>query len=278
MSALADIAVPSGAEARACPHCGAREAKRLTHLSRDGWRIVQCAVCGFVYLENPPGHAALSEAFAWEKGLDAEKDRRLKTAPAMYGVDYATRFRTGLFQRSDMAKYVDWFEAEKHGGGAVLDIGCAQGDRIEPPFTPYGIEISKALAEKADAEMRARGGQCLHGPGAEAIWGFDEALFDGIVMRSYLEHEEEPMKVLKGAHRALKPTGAVYVKVPNYGSANRVVTGRNWCGIRLPDHVNYFTPSSLKAMAAKAGFSTQIKNPWNLMFDDNIHALLRRAS
>ncbi|MEM9764904.1 MAG: class I SAM-dependent methyltransferase [Pseudomonadota bacterium] len=277
MSAEADIAAPA-AEARACPHCGAREAEVLVHLSRDGWRIVQCAVCGFVYLENPPGHAALSEDFAWEKGLDAEKDRRLKTAPAMYGVDYATRFRTGLFQRSDMAKYVDWFEAERHGGGNVLDIGCAQGDRIEPPFTPYGIEISKALAEEADANMRACGGQCLHGPGAEAIWGFEEALFDGIVMRSYLEHEEAPLKVLKGARRALKPTGAVYVKVPNYGSVNRRVTGKNWCGIRLPDHVNYFTPSSLRDMAAKAGFSMQIKNPLNLMFDDNIHALLRRAA
>jgi len=263
---------------RACPLCEARGGRDLTALSRDGWRIVECAACGFVHLANPPGHAALSEDFAWEKGLDAEKDRRLEAAPAMYGVDYATRFRTGLFQRTDMRKYVDWFDAERNGGGAVLDIGCAQGDRIGPPFTPYGIEISKALADQADANMRARGGRCLHGPGAEAIWGFEPELFDGIVMRSYLEHEEAPLKVLRGAHRALKPTGAVYVKVPNYGSVNRMATGKNWCGIRLPDHVNYFTPKSLRAMAAKAGFSMEIKNPLNLVFDDNIHALLRRTS
>ena len=151
MTAQPHIEAAAAAADRACPLCEAQGAKPLPGISREAWRIAQCASCGFVHLKNPPGHEALSEDFAWEKGLDAEKDRRLATAPAMYGVDYATRFRTGLFQRSDMAKYVDWFEAEKHGGGNVLDIGCAQGDRIEPPFTPYGIEISKALAEEADA-------------------------------------------------------------------------------------------------------------------------------
>lgn len=259
---------------RACPLCGGGEAAELPRYSREGWRVARCAGCGFVYLANPPGHAALSEDFAWEKGLDAEKARRLKAAPAMYGIDYATRFRTGLFQKTDMQKYVAWFG----NGGNVLDIGCAQGDRIGPPFTPYGIEISKALAEEADANMRARGGRCVHGPGAEAIGAFEPGLFDGIVMRSYLEHEEQPLKVLEGAHRALKATGAVYVKVPNWGSVNRRVTGGKWCGVRLPDHVNYFTPASLRAMAAKAGFEMEIKNPLNLPFDDNIHALLRKRA
>lgn len=259
---------------RDCPLCGGRRAADLPRYSREGWRIVQCAGCGFVFLDNPPGHAALSEEFAWEKGLDAEKARRLKAAPLMYGVDYATRFRNGLFQRTDMQKYVDWFGA----GGNVLDVGCASGGRITAPFTPFGIEISRALAERADADMRARGGRCVHGPGAEAIWEFEPGLFDGIVMRSYLEHEEQPLRVLEGAHRALKDSGAVYVKVPNWGSVNRRVTGGQWCGVRLPDHVNYFTPASLRAMARRAGFGVEIKNPLNLAFDDNIHALLRKRA
>lgn len=259
---------------RPCPLCGEARATDLPRYGRGGWRIVACAGCGFTFLANPPGHEALSEDFAWEKGLDAEKTRRLAAAPALYGLDYATRFRTGVLQRTDMQKYLDWFGP----GGNVLDIGCASGGRITAPFTPWGIEISKALAERADADMRARGGRCLHGPGADAIWNFDPGLFDGIVMRSYLEHEEQPLRVLQGAHRALKDTGAIYVKVPNWGSVNRRLTGPTWCGIRLPDHVNYFTPASLRAMAAKAGFDLTVKNPLNLSFDDNIHALLRKRA
>jgi SAM-dependent methyltransferase len=261
------------APTRPCPLCGDQAVADLSRYSRDGWRVAACEPCGFVYLKNPPGHAALSEAYAWEKGLKAEETRRKQAAPVMYGVDYATRFRTGLFQRTDMDKYRAWF-----GSGNVLDIGCAQGTRIGEPFTPYGIEISRALAEEADAHMRARGGRCIHGPGAEAIWDFEPELFDGIVMRSYLEHEDEPLRVLRGAHRALKPTGKVYVKVPNYGSANRRVAGGDWCGIRLPDHVNYFTLASLEAMAAEAGFAVELKNPLNLLLDDNIHVLLSKRN
>ncbi|HEU0221239.1 MAG TPA: class I SAM-dependent methyltransferase [Paracoccaceae bacterium] len=255
---------------RPCPHCGRLEPRPLPRYSREGWIVAQCGACGFVHLANPPGHAALSEAFAWEKGLAAEETRRKAAAPLLYGIDYATRFRTGLLAPGDMQKYVRWFGP----GGNVLDVGCATGGRIRAPFTPFGIEVSKALAAEADAEMRARGGYCLHGPGAEAIWDFPETFFDGIVMRSYLEHEEAPLKALRGARRALKPSGRLYVKVPNYGSLNRMVIGRNWCGFRLPDHVNYFTLASLRGMAAAAGFRLRLKNPWNLWLDDNIHALL----
>lgn len=274
MNGPAPIASEAPPPTRPCPLCGGGGAQDLPRYSREGWRVARCAGCGFVRLANPPGHAALEEDFAWEKGLDAEKARRLKAAPAMYGLDYATRFRTGLFQRTDMEKYVRWFGA----GGNVLDVGCASGGRITEPFTPYGIEVSKALAAEADADMRARGGRCVQGPGAESIRAFGPELFDGIVMRSYLEHEERPMQVLEGARRALKPTGAVYVKVPNWGSVNRRVTGGRWCGVRLPDHVNYFTAASLTAMAAEAGFDLGIVNPINLPFDDNIHALLRRRA
>lgn len=257
-------------ETRPCPLCGAEPAESLPAYGRDGWTVARCTACGFVRLLNPPGHAALSEDFAWEKGLEAEAGRRRKAAPLLYGLDAATRLRTRLFAPTDMDNYVRWFGA----GGRVLDVGCGSGGRIRPPLIPYGIEVSKALAETADRAMRLEGGFCLHGPGAEAIRAFPETFFDGIVMRSYLEHEEEPLAALQGARRALKPTGKVYVKVPNYGSLNRMVTGRKWCGFRLPDHVNYFTLAGLRAMAAKAGFGLRLLNRWNLPVDDNIHALL----
>jgi SAM-dependent methyltransferase len=256
---------------RACEICGARDADPLSPYSRDGWIVGKCRECAFVYLVNPPGHDALSEDFAWENSIGAEERRRKNAAPLLYGFDYATRFRTGLFQRTDMQKYQAWF-----GGGNVLDVGCAFGTHIKSPFIPYGIEVSRALAEKADQTMRARGGYCVHGPGSEAIWQFPEAHFDAIVMRSYLEHEERARRVLEGAHRALKPSGKIYVKVPNYGSLNRQVTGRNWCGFRLPDHVNYFTLTSLKRLTSDLGFTFDLKNPLNLFVDDKIHALLSK--
>ena len=125
--------------------------------------------------------------------------------------------------------------------------------------------------------MRTRGGYCVHGAGAEAIWQFDPAQFDGIVMFSYLEHEVDVMGVLRGVHRALKDDGALFVRVPNFGALNRRVIGPKWCGFRYPDHVNYFTLSTLRATAARAGFTTQLVNRLTLPVDDNISVLLRKT-
>ncbi len=96
-------------------------------------------------------------------------------------------------------------------------------------------------------------------------------------MHSYLEHETEVLPVLKGAHRCLKQDGRLYVRVPNFASINRRVMGRNRCGFRYPDHVNYFTPRSLRAVVSIAGFDVKILNWFRLPVDDNIHALLTKA-
>ncbi|MEM9049525.1 MAG: class I SAM-dependent methyltransferase [Pseudomonadota bacterium] len=258
---------------RACPACAALGRRDLPAYSRDCWVLAACDTCGFVYLVNPPETLALEEDFAWEKTIRAEETRRKKDAPVMYGLDYASRLRTRLFRRDEAARYTRWFGP----GARVLDIGCGDGSRLRAPLVPFGIEISKALAAQADAAMQPLGGACEQGATLEAIGRFPAGHFDGIVMRSYLEHETEPMAVLDAARRVLKPGGRIYVKVPNFGSVNRWLTGRKWCGFRHPDHVNYFTLKSLTGMARQARFRLTLLNPFNLAFDDNIHAHLTAA-
>lgn len=269
MTAAGRIAV----EARACPLCGEDRPIARQRYSQEPWRIAECGSCGFVYLTNPPGYSALEEDFAWEETSAAEDARRLAEAPVLYGADRATRRLRMAFRRDDMSRYLRWFGGE----GAVLDVGCAAGTRVRAPFTPYGIELSRKLAAEADARMRALGGYCLHAPGPEGLKRFPAGMFRGVVLRSYLEHEEAPKTVLAETARVLAPGGRAYVKVPNYGSVNRRVVGRHWCGFRHPDHVNYFTLATLRRMAAGAGLRLTLLNRANLAFDDNIHALLEAA-
>ena len=66
----------------------------------------------------------------------------------------------------------------------------------------------------------------------------------------------------------LRPGGIAVIKVPNFGSVNRMVRGRKWCGIRLPDHVNYFTRASLTALAKHAGFGISFPFLLSLPTDD----------
>jgi hypothetical protein len=73
----------------------------------------------------------------------------------------------------------------------------------------------------------------------------------------------------------LTDDAVVIVKMPNYASINRHVTGRKWCGFRLPDHVNYYTPRTLVALAARAGFKVSFGLLGRQPLSDNMWAVLR---
>jgi len=254
---------------RLCPSCGADCGRKLARYSPEDWEVVACTNCGFVYLQNPPPYEALVNDFAWEKTHAVRSERRKSLR--LSRLNRSLRKTLGLQRRHPPKKFLRVFEH-----GRVLDIGCGAGDRIRAPLVPYGIEISESLHATADANMRSQGGYCLHGAGAERIRDFDTGFFDGILMHSYLEHEVAMLEVLRECHRVLKPLGKIFVRVPNFGSINRRIAGADWCGFRYPDHVNYFTPGSLRSIAAKVGFDTKLVNPATLPINDNVQALLTK--
>ena len=102
--------------------------------------------------------------------------------------------------------------------------------------------------------------------------------FGGIVMRSYLEHDDRPRDVLERAFAKLKPDGVVLVRVPNFGSLNTRLLGSRWRGIRPPDHLNYFTKAQLRAMAEGAGYRYRLPNRFTLATNDNIKELRVRPT
>lgn len=257
---------------RACPQCGGRSARPLPRYSTGEWHVVQCSACNFVFLSNPPAYESLVDEFAWEKTSKAEGERRKASRPFLMWLDRSTRWRLHLFGRSRPALYHRLFRP-----GRVLDVGCGGGAGPPEPFVPYGIEISKALHELSAPAMAARGGEVIHGPAAEAITAFQDRFFSGVILRSVLEHEVQPKRLLGEVARVLEDGGKAYVRVPNFGSINRVVNGGKWCGFRHPDHVNYFTAASLRRMAGDCGLTMKHLHPFRLPVDDNINAVLAKG-
>ena len=249
-----------------------KAAKPLPRYSTPQWHVVECVACRFVYLRNPPPTESLGEEFAWEKTFVQEAARRSEARPAVAAVDKATRRRLHLFRKPRAELYRGLFKP-----GRVLDVGCGNGTVVPPPFVPFGIEISLAAYEQAAKIMAARGGRAVRGPASEAIGGFLDGYFTGVILSSVLEHESEPRRLLAGVARVLVADGAAYIRVPNFGSINRVVNGGNWCGFRHPDHVNYFTVASLRRMATDCGLKLRLLHPIRLPLDDNINAVLTRA-
>lgn len=263
---------------RDCPLCSSNnDGVRPSGHSQPPWAIKKCATCGFVYIDAAPHYEAQVETMAWERTTKLEERRRAEIRPISYRVSKRTRFRLRLLPKRTVLGYV----AARIGSGAVVDLGCGGGQAMENfplAYKPFGIEISAAAAATANQTFGARGGCAINAPCVEGLRRFDNGFFAAAALRSYLEHEAEPLPVLEHLHRVLAPRGIAVVKVPNYGSLNRLVMGQRWCGFRYPDHLNYFTPTTLRAMAAKAGFETSFGLTGKLPTSDNMWAVLTKPS
>ena len=253
-----------------CEVCQKSGATLVSKYTRSPWPVVSCNHCGFVYLGRVPDYEDLSVELAWEKQHAQEKQRR-KTTDKLARIDALTRFRLKLGKKIDRARHVRVVGQT----GRVLEIGCGGSTRVPEGPTPYGIEISEELSNRARPIFEARGGAVYHEPATTGIERFPENFFDTIIMRSYLEHEAQPRLVLERAFLRLKPGGNILIRSPNFNSANRYIRGAAWCGFRFPDHVNYFTPATLAALARSLGYEFKWKN-WSSVFDDNLIVELKK--
>jgi SAM-dependent methyltransferase len=240
---------------RNCPYCEHNNAStKPTVFGDSSWAIKACSACSFIYIETAPVYESLSEDFAWEKTSVAEKARKVAREPIRQFIsEHLKSFRRNVLKRNKLPELIErYFTA-----GNVLDIGCAAGGilaNLDPIYIPHGIEISKHLAQRADEQVRLRGGYVVHNDALSGLKQLPDNYFSGVILSAFLEHEFKPKEVLQQIYRTLSAGGSCVIKVPNFASINRRLRGKKWCGFRLPDHVNYFTPSNLVGMCKQAGF------------------------
>lgn len=209
-----------------------------------------------VYLENAPAYEALAGDFAWEKTYAAQKKSRREGHTLRYLLSDAAKYLRVIARGGHRAK--DKRFVSRHiSRGRMLDVGCGAGHTIKnlpEHLIPYGVEISPVLAEMSHKHCQTHGGRVVCANALDGLDAFEDSYFDGIMMRAFLEHEAQPQAVLKKAQRVLAPQGRVIIKVPNYGSINRIATRKKWCGFRFPDHVNYFTANTLRHLVEQSGY------------------------
>ena len=288
----------------AAPHAILSTMKRVSPLlEREGacdlldvapapWVVRQCRESGLVFLENPPGYEALQSELAWEVTWQQEADKRAADEPTLYALSTAAKkFRRSVLKRNKVADLATAIvRASRSPQIRLLDLGCGEGqllgtvmDRLPADMRghcqPHGVEISNQLARRSQAALARYGGRCVHASALQGMASFDAGYFDLIVMASFLEHEIQPMPLLREVARTLRSDGQVLIKVPNYASWNRVIRGPRWCGYRWPDHVNYFTPHTLAAMARAAGLEIARMNALDRFpLSDSLYAVLRKAT
>lgn len=226
----------TGLQTVSCPLCEAQEAGAERTL--DGYALQKCKKCGFVYVNPQPTDAQLAQIYgaADEAELIAHYERN--HTPARVAGYHAA---------------LDRIERLLPGKGRLLDYGCGPGYFHEQAalrgFEAHGCD----LGEWTQAAAKKRGVENLH-VGRLQDLPFPDGYFDVVHSAQVLEHLPRPQADLAELYRLLRPGGLLYVDVPNYRTLP-IMLGRDDFMLNLPpQHLNYFTPATLRSLLKRAGF------------------------
>ncbi|XZE54635.1 methyltransferase domain-containing protein [Planctomycetaceae bacterium SH139] len=162
-----------------------------------------------------------------------------------------------------------------HGG--QLKEPCSRFQRQNQTVIPSGIEVSINSAKVAQEVVSPLGGQVIQASAIAGVSALEPKSLDVMVMSSFLEHESQPLLLLQRLRDALTDQAIIVLKVPNFACVNRVLRGNKWCGFRFPDHTNYFTPATLRCLAAEAGFVCRQSFLDKLPSSDTMYAVLKKT-
>ena len=148
--------------------------------------------------------------------------------------------------------------------GRLLDFGAGSGAfvrvSIDGGWDAVGVEQSESAIERAKTYY-----------GISLLDTLPDDRFDAITMWDVVEHLRDPVAVLRLLHDRLGKNGVLFMETGNYENWRRVLEGDRW-GLYLLDHHFYFTPHSLEAATARAGFSA-----FSLLDIDHSAPSLRRT-
>lgn len=229
-------------ERNACAYCRVTNSVGLyktCSIFDDEFSLNRCLDCGAVFLSPRP------------------TDEQLKLAydDSYYGTGDS---KFGLF----LEKVLDVFRGSRVRRvcryivppARILDIGCGSGGFLKKlanrGFEAFGSELEGRAARRA---MQLDGIKIKTGPLLEA--DFDKDFFDAVCMWHVFEHLTEPKRTMEIASRILKPSGYLFLSMPNIESIQSRLFRGNWLHLDPPRHLLFLAPEKLISVMKNFGFS-----------------------
>jgi len=235
---------PAAAAPAACPVCGcASLALRAEVETNRRYAIVRCTRCLFVFAEPRPTEQEL-EAFYSSTYFVRDRPTSLGYA------DYRTIAEANARRM--------WRQLRSEVAGTeprrLLDVGCATGGFLAEAradgWESVGVELSADAVAVARSEF---GLDVIHGDLSSPL--LEPTSFGLVTMWHVLEHVVDPLASLERARELLAHRGRLLIELPNWNSLGRVLRRSAWSQLKPPEHINFFTPRSLRAAVEKAGMA-----------------------
>ena len=234
---------PAGTNVLQCPICGGAEARRVWR--ERGVELLRCLGCGHV---RSTWQAGPDYAGYWGDSAVSENSLAAHS-------DYWYRARVPVYR-----EFLRRFSAYC---GRLLDVGCGIGFFVkvarDAGWDAHGSEVSPVAVRIGREQL---GLAQLHVGRVEDA-GFVQGSFDAITLWDVIEHVPDPVSLLIELRRLLRPGGLLFVQTPNVNMqllrarVVRCMRGKDeGCNtLEVKDHLNDFTPGSLRLAVQRAGYA-----------------------
>jgi SAM-dependent methyltransferase len=236
-----------------CPICGSNNHKSLLDLNCGNLdasslypivRLLCCSDCGHGYNKLSPSETAGLASYYNEEYAPTNLRSIVKTGDLPGSASAITRNRyEHLFKL---------LNPHIQKNASILDVGCATGGFLDflkgRGFSHlFGVEPTTAYLEQARlSSYNVRSGH------AEAL-GYENDMFDALVIEQVMEHLFHPARAFKEAARVLKEGGVLCVGVPD-ASRYEDLYYFDFYWLLMREHIQHFTIQSLSQLAAQHGF------------------------
>ncbi len=236
---------------RACPVCQATAGQAVyrqefTQYSEgtlmQGFDLTICSVCGAAYADRIPSQT--------------EFDRYYKE---MSKYEYSDR--NGVQTETDITRFKEiaaLLEPSLKTDDAILDIGCATGGLLAE-FKRRGYHHVAGVDPSPQCVARMRQLYDIHGE-VKVIGELaaEAPVANMAILIGVLEHIRDVDMAVKAVKACLKPLGGLYVEVPDATRYDRHFSAPYQ--FFSMEHVNYFSPASLRNLMARHGLVEQFSN------------------
>lgn len=238
----------AGVEHVPCYGCGAAGGRPFVDAQDDltgkpgTFHFVTCERCGLVF-QNP--------RVSLDRIRDYYDDEYIAHRKTNWGVLNAA-FEAAMNQL-DAAKdrIVCRYVGLDHAS-AVLDVGCGVGTFLRRLRQRYGCAVAGVDFKNLSSHPALLGTEFHCGLFYEAALAGGR--FDLVTMWHFLEHDYDPLRSLRTAHRVLKRGGCLLIEVPRLDSVSFRVFGDRWPGLQAPQHTVLYDRAHLTDFVQRAGF------------------------
>jgi SAM-dependent methyltransferase len=232
---------PENLESTSCPICGPDPAQTLRY-DFAPYRAVSCSDCGLVFISPRLTESAILKLYSDQEYYVSEVSGQGYDEYLEVQHNWVRTFTRRLERIEKYQK-----------PGKVLDIGCGPGFFLEAAqakgYDVYGLDPSDYIVKVAGEKF---GEHIQKGVIETANYPADH--FDLVVAFDTFEHIYHPLEWIAAARRVLrspdpaagKTGGLLAITTPDPTSLLAKASGKNWVSFKLPEHVFYWSPATIR--------------------------------